>query len=175
MSIVVSLTDTEVAEAHRLGDEAFELFRAGRRYYNNLGPSFRKRKLGEIAAERWARTVGAEVAAPFRDLLLTSREDLVIAGVRVEVKTWHAAAWSDKGRSAAPGQLPGIREKADAVVWCSVEANEVTLHGWSTIGDIEAAPLAMTGTAQHPATTHQVPVEGLRPMGDLAARAARST
>jgi hypothetical protein len=167
MPLVVTLTDAEVMEARRLGDEAFDAFRAGRRYYNNLGPSYRKRKLGEIAVEKWARTVGIDAASPFRDLTLTSREDLALGGVRVEVKTWHAAAWWGKGRSVAPGQIPGIREKADAIVWCSVEGSDVTLHGWSTVDDVEAAPLAMTGTAQHPATAHQVPVDDLRPMESL--------
>jgi len=169
--IVISLTDAEVAEAHRLGDQAFDVFRADRRYYNNLGPSYRKRKLGEIAVERWARDLGVDVASPFRDVTLAGREDLVVAGVRVEVKTWHEGTWAGKGRSVAPGQIPGIREKADAIVWCSVEGNDVTLHGWSTLDDVKAAPVAMTGTAQHPATTHQVAIDDLRPMGGLTGRA----
>jgi hypothetical protein len=171
--LVVTLTDEEIAEAHRLGDEAFELYRANRRYYNNLGPSYRKRKLGEIAVERWASTLGVEVLSPFRDVSLTSREDLVVGGVRLEVKTWHAPTWAAKGRSVAPGQVPGIREKADAIVWCSVDGGDVTLRGWSTVDDVETAPLAMTGTAQHPATAHQVPIEALRPMGRLVDDAPR--
>jgi hypothetical protein len=168
VSLVVSLTDAEIAEAHRLGDEAFDVFRANRRYYNNLGPSYRKRKLGEVAVERWARTLGVSVESPFRDVSLTSREDLVVGGVRVEVKTWHAAIWPGRGRSVAPGQVRSLRDKADAIVWCSLEGSDVTLHGWSTLDDVAAAPLAMTGTAQHPATTHQVPVGDLRPLEDLA-------
>jgi hypothetical protein len=171
--IVVSLSDAEVAEAHRLGDEAFDAFRADRRYYNNLGPSYRKRKVGELAVEKWAATLGVAVASPFRDVSLSGREDLVIGGIRVEVKTWHAAAWPGKGRSVAPGQLPGLREKADAIVWCSIDGEKATLHGWSTIDDVEAAPLAMTGTPQYPATTHQVPVDGLRPLEDLVQYAPR--
>ena len=173
MPLVITLTDAEVAEAHRLGDEAFDVFRASRSYYNNLGPSYRKRKIGEMAVEKWATSLGVEVDSPFRDVSLTSREDLVIGGVRVEVKTWHGAIWAAKGRSVAPGQLPGLREKADAIVWCSVDGDGTTLHGWSTIDDVESAPLAMTGTAQHPAMTHQVPADDLRPLDDLVGRARR--
>jgi hypothetical protein len=169
--LVVTLTDAEFGEARRLGDEAFDLYRMHRRYYNNLGPSYRKRKLGEIAVERWARSLGVAVESPFRDVSITTREDLVVGGVRVEVKTWHAPTWAEKGRSVAPGQLPALRERADAIVWCSVEANAITLHGWSTMEDVEAAPIAMTGTAQHPATAHQVSVADLRPIESLAERA----
>jgi hypothetical protein len=167
--VVVTLTGIEVAEAHRLGDEAFELYRAQRRFYNNLGPSYRKRKLGEVAVERWARSLGVTVASTFRDVSLADREDLVIGGARVEVKTWHAPTWADKGRSVAPSHVPGLREKVDAILWCSVAGDAVTLHGWSTPDDVGAAPLAMTGTTQHPATAHQVPIADLRPMESLAA------
>jgi hypothetical protein len=158
----VSLTEAEIADARRLGDEAFDAFKAHRRYYNNLGPSYRKRKLGEVAVERWAKTLEAEVESPFRDVSLAGREDLVVGGVRIEVKTWHQAAWPGKGRSVAPGQIGSLRAKADAIVWCSLEGNEVTLHGWSTLDDIEAAPMTATGTEHFPAVTHQLPVEDLR-------------
>ena len=171
MLVVVTLSEAQVSEAHRLGDAAFEVFRSSRRSYNNLRPSYRKRKLGEIAVERWAMTLGVDVAAPFRDVALAGREDLVVGGVRIEVKTWHEPTWTGKGRSVAPGQITSLREKVDAIVWCSIAGNDVTLRGWSTIDDIEAAPLAMTGTAQYPATTHQLAVADLRPMDGLADRA----
>jgi hypothetical protein len=170
--IVVTLTDAEVAEAHRLGDEAYHAFKASHRYHNNLGPSLRKRKLGEIAVERWARTLGVEVEAPFRDIALASREDLVIGGVRVEVKTWHHDAWGAMGRSVTPGNVETIRHKADAIVWCSLEGDTVTVHGWSTLDDVEAVPLTMTGPAHHPVATHQVPLEDLRPLERLIEEAA---
>ncbi len=172
MPIVVSLTDAEIAEANRLADEAFAAFKATHRYHNNLGPSLRKRKLGEIAVEKWARSLDVEVDAPFRDLALQSREDLLIGGVRVEVKTWHSEAWPAMGRSVTPGNIETIRHKADAIVWCSLHETEVTLHGWSTLEDVEATPLAMTGPPHHPVATHQVPVEDLRRLDQLVDEAA---
>jgi len=171
--VVVSLTDAEIAEAHRLGDESFAAFRAHRRYYNNLRPSYRKRKLGEVAVERWARALGVEVEAPFRDISLASREDLVVGSVRVEVKTWHGARWQGMGRSVAPGQLRSLRDKADAIVWCSLDGNEVTVHGWSTLDDVESAPLTATGPEHHAAATHQVPLESLRLLEQLVEPAPR--
>lgn len=173
MSLVVSLTDAEIAEARRLGDETFDVFKAHRRYYSNLGPSYRKRKLGEVAVERWAKTLGVEVEATFRDISLASREDLVVGGVRIEVKTWHHAKWPSMGRSVAPGQVRSLRGKADAIVWCSLEGNDVTLHGWSTLDDVEAAPMTTTGPEHYPAATHQVPVESLRPLEQLLEQAPR--
>ena len=167
MSLVVSLTDAEIADARRLGDEAFDAFKAHRRYYNNLGPSYRKRKLGEVAVEKWAKTLGAEVEATFRDVSLAGREDLVVGGVRIEVKTWHQAIWPSKGRSVAPGQISSLRGKADAIVWCSLEGSDVTLHGWSTPDDVEAAPMTATGTEHFPAVAHQLHVEDLRLLDQL--------
>jgi hypothetical protein len=172
LPIVVPLTDAEIAEAERLADEAFAAFKATHRYHNNLGPSLRKRKLGEIAVEKWARTLGVDVEAPFREIALQSREDLRIGGVRVEVKTWHSEAWPLMGRSMTPGNIETIRHKADAIVWCSLHASEVTLHGWSTLEDVEATPLAMTGPSHHPVSTHQVPVSDLRALEELVEEAA---
>ena len=173
MPVVVSLTDAEIAEAHRLGDEAFESFRAHRRYYNNLGPSYRKRKLGEVAVEKWAGTLGVEVESPFRDISLASREDLVVDGLRVEGKTWHRARWPDSGRSVSPGQVRSLRDKADVIVWCSLDGTDVTLHGWSTLDDMEAAPVTTTGPEHHPVVMHQVPVEDLRLLERLLEQARR--
>jgi hypothetical protein len=173
LTLVVSLTEAEIADARRLGDEAFDAFKTHRRYYNNLGPSHRKRKLGEVAVEKWAKTLGVEVESTFRDVSLASREDLVVGGVRIEVKTWHQAAWPSKGRSVAPGQVASLRGKSDAIVWCSLEENEVTLHGWSTLDDVEAAPMTATGTEHFPAVTHQVPVEDLRLLDLLLEQAPR--
>ncbi len=173
MPVVVPLTEAEVEEAHRLGDAMFDAFRTNHRYHNNLGPSHRKRKLGEVAVEKWARTLGVEVGAPFRDLGLAGREDLVVDGIRIEVKTWHHAMWHAMGRSVTPNNVETIRRKADAIVWCSLDGTEVTVHGWSTVDDVAAAPLTTSGPRHHPVTTHQVPVESLRPVERLLVDAPR--
>ncbi|MCU0506238.1 MAG: hypothetical protein MUE82_10820 [Chloroflexi bacterium] len=172
MSVVIPLSDAEVAEAHHLAELTFAEFRAHHRYPNNLGPSHRKRKLGEIAVEKWARTLGVPVDAPFRDLRLAAREDLVVGGVRLEVMTWHVERWAALGRSVTPGHIPVVRRKADAIVWCALDGDRVTLHGWSTPDDVERAPLAVAGPPHHPFETHQVPAADLRPMETLLDDAA---
>ena len=173
MPVVVPLTEAEVEEARRLGDETCDALRTNRRYHNNLGPSHRKRKLGEVAVERWALTLGVEVTSPFRDVTLAGREDLVVDGIRVEVKTWHREMWQAMGRSITPNNVETIRRKADAIVWCSLDGAEVTIHGWSTVDDVAAAPLMSSGPKHHPITTHQVPAESLRPMERLLDDAPR--
>jgi hypothetical protein len=172
VSVVIPLSDAEVAEAHHLAELTFAEFRAHHRYPNNLGPSHRKRKLGEIAVEKWARTLGVPVDAPFRDLRLAAREDLVVGGVRLEVMTWHVERWAALGRSVTPGHIPVVRRKADAIVWCALDGDRVTLHGWSTPDDVERAPLAVAGPPHHPFETHQVPAADLRPMETLLDDAA---
>jgi len=173
VSVVVPLTEAEIDEAHHLGDLTFAEFRTHHRYPNNLGPSHRKRKLGEVAVEKWARTLGVDVESPFRDLRLAAREDLVVGGVRLEVMTWHAARWPELGRSVTPGHVPVVRRKADAIVWCALDGGAVTLHGWSTPDDVEKAPLTVSGPPHHPFETHQVAVDGLRPMETLLDHASR--
>jgi hypothetical protein len=167
MPVLVSLTEAEVDEANRLGDATYEVFKGRPGYYRNLQGSHRKGKYGEVAVEKWAKALGLEVESVFRDISQTRREDLVIGGIRVEVKTWDDGTWDDMGRCVTPGQLGTLRRKADAIIWCSVEGSEVTLHGWSTLDDIEVQPVKMTGPSHYPVANHQVPAEQLRPLDRL--------
>ena len=167
MPALVNLTAEEVAEANRLGDATYEVFKGRPGYYRNLQASHRKGKLGEIAVEKWATSMGFEVDPVFRDIALTAREDMVISGVRVEVKTWDANTWDEMGRCVTPQQLPALRRKADAIVWCSVNGSEVAIHGWSSLADVEARPVILTGPAHHPVANHQVPIDLLRSLDGL--------
>jgi hypothetical protein len=172
VSVLVSLDEEEVAEATRLADATYALFRNHPGYYRNLRGSHLRGKLGEMAVAKWATALGFEVKPLFRDITLTSREDVVIGNLRVEVKTWDHATWTDMGRCVTPGQLGSLRRKADAILWCSVDGSDVTLHGWSTLDDVEAQPVTMTGPAHYPVANHQVPAVLLRPLEDLLALAA---
>jgi hypothetical protein len=167
MPVLVTLSEEEVAEANRFGDATWDLFKGRPGYYRNLQASHRKGKLGEIAVEEWATGLGLAVEAVFRDISQTSREDLVIGRIRVEVKTWDEQWWEGMGRCVTPQQLPALRRKADAIIWCSVDGNKVTLHGWSTLDDVEAQPVVLTGPAHHPVANHQVPTDRLRPFAEL--------
>ncbi len=167
MPVVVSLTDDEVAEAIRLGDATWAMFRGKPGHYRNLQTSHHKGKMGEIAVEKWATGLGRKVEPVFRDISQTSREDLVISGIRVEVKTWDDRWWEEMGRCVTPRQLPALRRKADVIIWCSVDGNEVTPHGWSTLNDVEARPVTLTGPAHHPVANHQVPADQLRQLDEL--------
>lgn len=126
MSVVVTLTEQDLAEAQRLGDATWELFKTMPGYYGNRQSSHRLGKYGEVAVEKWPKRKGLKVESVFRDIAETRREDLVIEGVRVEVKTWDARYWADMGRCVTPRQLQTHRRKADVIVWCSVDGNRVT-------------------------------------------------
>jgi hypothetical protein len=173
MPALVNLTADEVAEANRLGDATWELFKGKPGYYGNRQASHRMGKLGEIAVEKWAMAQGFEVEPVFRDITQVTREDLVIGGIRVEVKTWEAKYWDDMGRCVRPMQLPALRRKTDIVIWCSRDGSEVTLHGWSTIADIVAQPVVMTGPTHKRLDNHQVPVDELRPLEAMASENRR--
>jgi hypothetical protein len=171
VAVLVSLTEDEVAEAKRLADATYALFKSRRGYYPNTPGSHLKGKLGEVAVAKWATALGFEVRPLFRDISLTSREDVVIGSVRVEVKTWDHTTWTDMGRCVTPGQLRGLRGKADAIIWCSVDGSDVTLHGWSTVDDVGAQPVTMTGPEHRLIPNHQVPAGLVRPLEDLLALA----
>ena len=167
MPVLTALTEDEVDEANRLGDATYEVFKGRPGYYRNLRGSHRKGKYGEMAVENRAKALGLEVEPFFRDISLTSREDLTIGRLRVEVKTWGDKTWGPMGRCVTPGQVGTLRRKANAIVWCSVEGSKVTLHGWSTLDDVEAQPVSLTGPPHYPVANHQVPVERLRPLDRL--------
>jgi hypothetical protein len=133
--------------------------------YNNLGPSYRKRKLGEVVSRSGRRRSGC-VEATFRDVSAASRDPW--SGVRTR-KTCTAAGRARVARLRV--RLTALRKGGPSSG--ALEGNEVTLHGWSTLYDIEAAPMTATGTELFPAVTHQLPVEDLRLLDQLLERAPR--
>ena len=93
---------------------------------------------------------------------------------RIEVKTWNAAFWQNLGRCVAVNQMPNIRAKADIVIWCitpdSIASGaSVTIAGWNTVAAIAQLPPIWTGpVGGRQVHNHQVPVEQVRPLGELA-------
>lgn len=166
MSIFVRLDAEDMALAHHLADETYATFAASRGYYRNTPASHVMGKIGEIAMDRWLTAHGWRV-----DPLYTAPEqvrsaDLEVAGIRVEVKTWDDRWWTVWGRCVAVGQVPALREKCDSVVWLSTtpakDSAVVHLHGWSTVADVEQAPVRWTGPKGRQVQNHQLDAEELR-------------
>lgn len=176
--IVVRLTREQVLEAHQLATETLAAWqRTGRagHYPNKIETHF-KGKLGELGVEQWSKDAGIWVESPFRDAARQRAHDVTVVDHHLEVKTWDFDGWEAWGRCIRPGQVPALRAKADAVVWCTVEgAREepgtvdvlVRIAGWSTIEEIERTPVTTTGPQHNRLTNHQVAETAIRDPSDL--------
>jgi hypothetical protein len=171
--LVVHLTPEQIADAEALGQATFERWQSARGHYWNTLASHRKGKLGEIAVETWAdeqRQI-AVVESWFRDPERERDADLRLNMQRFDVKTWDVSTWQSMGRCVRPGQINALRRKAEGIVWCIVDeaAQAVGIAGWSTVGDVAALPVTMTGRPGRLLENHQVPLDGMRDMDSLLA------
>ncbi len=167
----VRLTTEESAEARRLAEFTHARWKNTTGHYRNLPRSHLLGKLGEVAAEKWARDQGVDVEAVFRDLDREREADLIVGVLRVDVKTWTAAYWDNWGRCVAVSQLPRLRTKADAILWTTHDdtsgADVVTLRGWSTMVDVTASEVRETGPAYRTVVNHQLDPPDLREISTL--------
>jgi hypothetical protein len=165
--VVIRLTQSQLDDATELARATHAKWGARRGYYPNKFETHLKGKMGEVAVETWAVGLGRKVDSAFRDLTREREADIVIDGQRVEVKTWDFTGWQEWGRCVRPPQLPQLRAKADAVVWCYLENAVVTIVGWSTLKDIEQVEVTVTGPTYNRLENHQVPLDEVRDLGGL--------
>ncbi len=167
----VLLDQEQIDEASRLAEASHAEWKNAPGHYRNKPNTHRVGKLGEIGVEGWARAEPniTEVDSAFRDGARVREADLILDGVRIEVKTWSLSGWLEWGRCVAPQQVPAIRKKADGVVWCHWDETEsrLAVAGWSTLNEIADRPIIMTGPAGRTIANHQIPVEELRPLGTI--------
>ncbi|MCZ2127775.1 MAG: hypothetical protein LC099_08405 [Anaerolineales bacterium] len=162
---------------------AFARWRNQKGHYDNRLNSHFKGKLGELAVEKFLTDCNLKFDSHFRFAERENLADLVvkIKGyrqiLRVDVKTWGEIYWRELGRCVAVNQLSGLKKKADAIVWCVAEIQEIPqtpapiqlrLCGWSTLADVERAPVQLTGIDKmRKVENHQLPEESLREMASF--------
>jgi hypothetical protein len=155
-----------------MGLETYERWQGRAGHYRNLEKSHRLGKLGEVAVARWATEAGVQpIERMYEDGSREREADLLLGKVRVDVKTWSASTWPAWGRCVATAQLTALKRKADAIIWTFAEERggqvRVTVVGWSTMQDIEAAPVKPTGPQHAPVINHQVEPDKIRSAGAL--------
>lgn len=156
----IELTIAEVQWAMETARSSFARWENQQGYYNNRLNSHFKGKLGEVATEKFLASNDLKFDSHFR---FSDRENLAdivwkIKGykkiIRIEVKTWSLNYWKELGRCIAVEQLLDLKKKSDVIVWCLTNIHEtpesptsttVTLRGWSTVIDIQSAPIELTG------------------------------
>jgi hypothetical protein len=156
--IEISIADVQwAADTAR---SSFERWESQQGYYNNRLNSHFKGKLGEMAVEKFLLDQKLKLDSHFCFADRENLADLVVKingykkVLRLEVKTWSLNYWQDLGRCVAVEQYPVIKKKADRIVWCLVDLQnildspipvKVLLAGWSKIEDILNAPIKLTG------------------------------
>lgn len=184
--MIVTLEQRDIEEAISLAEKTLERYRNVPGHYNNRFNSHFKGRLGEIATEHFLKKRGHTVNPLFRDLDQEALCDIAIKSAlpvsKIDVKTWTREFWDEMGRCVACNQLPKLRVKADAIVWCvanlpnvktPAEARkyrtlEVEIVGYSTIEDVGSAPVRFTGPAWgRKVQNHQLDNDSIRQITEL--------
>jgi hypothetical protein len=145
------ITTSEYLLASDLAHQTLEVFADFRGHYNNNLNSHLRGKLGEIAASAFLMHLGITVTNLWEDLNSLSDTDIIAPNrFRADVKTWDIRYWPAFGRCVSVDQFPKLRRKSDVVIWCIAESvlrpgMSVTVHGWSSMNDVENAPRRLTG------------------------------
>jgi hypothetical protein len=154
----IELSLADVQWAADTARASFERWESQQGYYNNRLNSHLKGKLGELAVEKFLLDQKLKLDSHFRFADRENLADIVVKVkgynkiVRLEVKTWSHNYWQDLGRCIAVDQYPALKKKADMIVWCLVDVQNVLdapvnvlLAGWSKIEDVLKAPIKLTG------------------------------
>jgi hypothetical protein len=156
----IELPIADVRWAAEAARASFARWESQRGYYNNRLNSHFKGKLGELAVERFLLDQNLKLDSHFRFADRENLADIVVKirgykkVLRLEVKTWSRDYWQELGRCISVDQFPGLKKKADVVVWCVTDADaiadtavpvKVLLAGWSTMDHISKAPVKFTG------------------------------
>lgn len=106
-------------------------------YPNSLMGHIRGR-MGEVAAYKYLRSKGLKAYANF-DKGDTGADLYLMGHIGTEVKSWGTDWWRWGGRAISKGQMPKVKKKAKAIIWCAVDvdAYQVFVMGWSAISDFE--------------------------------------
>ncbi len=179
----IELTYEDLQWAMETAHASFARWENQQGYYNNRLNSHFKGKLGELAVEKFLASKNLKFDSHFR---FSDRENLAdivlkIKGykkiVRIEVKTWSANYWEELGRCISVDQFLDLRKKSDVIIWCITDIHDtsidlkhttITIYGWSTINDIQNAPIALTGLDNmRKVKNYQLPNADLRDTSNL--------
>ena len=174
--MLIQLSADEVADAERLAKATSDKWNSKVGHYGNSPDRHRTGKLGEVALEKWFREQNIEAESLYRDIEDEKKADFKVVNpeIRVELKTWSAYSWEDLGRCVAVGQASTVGEKADLIIWCILritqDATAIEIAGWSTVGEVVAAPKVWTGPQGKKVHNHQLPLRKIRPYQSLLQR-----
>lgn len=171
--IRVELSVEEGRDARELAAATYEKYRREAGHYRNLERSHFLGKLGEVAVEKWLSSQGLQPEPIYRDADRDAEADLGVSAQGIEVKTWRPSTWDEWGRCVTPAQARRMADKSDAIVWAIAddEADPITVEivGWSTLEDVLATDIRLTGPSYKPVANHQIELNHIRPLDELVA------
>jgi len=160
-----------VTRAYDLAQATYEKWKLNPGHYKNLLRNHRAGKLGEVGLSSWLSQAAVEAEDVFADLGREREADIIAGSTRIEVKTWSSNTWEEMGRCVRPGQMKSLVRRADVVVWCVLEQSEketrFTVKGWSPVGEVEAAPVTVTGPNWQRIENHQLQESQLKAPQEL--------
>jgi hypothetical protein len=168
----ITLLPAQVDDARAMAASTYERYRNHRGHYQNSSRSHFLGKIGEIGVESWLLADGIAVDAAFRDDTRDREPDVRIGSKAYDVKTWSPEYWDLLGRCVTPRQLETKFARCDGVIWAvgiiDLDPIRVGIMGWSSVSDIRAAPIRMTGPSGRQIANHQIETEDLRPLSSLS-------
>ena len=146
-----AISEEDFSKCKELANSTLELFRGRRGHYSNSLNSHLRGKIGEFGGTLVLERLGFRVRPLWSKLECLSEADVEIDGrLRLDVKTWDRRYWPSMGRCIAVNQLPRLRRKASAILWCVSDSQlepgmTVQVVGWNTLDDVAEAPRRLTG------------------------------
>lgn len=104
----------------------------------------------------------------FHDAKRDRECDLIVGGLRVEVKGIKNASWNNYGPCISTRQLSKIEKKADIVLWAlyNERTQEITFEGWNPVNEIRSITPEMTGIEGKQIENYKV-LSLLRPLSEM--------
>lgn len=159
MQIILDERDLFVAE--ELSQATYNKYKDYEGHYRNLASSHFIGRLGEMAVDKFFRTIYTNIEPHFIDENEDQLCDITTDGIRWDVKTWRSTFWDTWGRAVSAQQLELLQKKADRIAWASVDLDDpsvVTIHGWNKVSDIPQYEPVWMGPVGKQVFNHQVPI-----------------
>lgn len=112
--------------------------------------------------------VDLSIESPFQDIERDSECDIIVGGLRIEVKGIKQNAWNRYGPCISKRQLGKIERKADIVLWALYDerTQAVTFQGWNPVSEVRSLQPVFTGDTGREVENYQV-LKLLRPLDKL--------
>jgi hypothetical protein len=165
------LSNADERRAVALAAELHARFEAMPGRFKNNPSTLRLAKLGEVGAACWLVSRRLKHTEMFSDPARHAESDMIVSGLRVEVRSWSAKHWNEMGRSVDPEQLPMLNRTIDVVLWATLDnasgSTQFEARGWSRLRDIETAPITVIGPPWNKTRVRQLNPHQLQPMSVL--------